>query len=108
MISIDEFSRMELRVGEILTAERVPRTDKLLRFTIDLGEPEPRQILAGLAAWYEPETLLGRRVIVVANLQPRMLRGLESRGMVLAGSVEGEQPILATMAASVPNGTRLR
>lgn len=109
MIGIEDFARIDLRVGEILTAERVPKSDKLLRFTIDLGEPEPRQILAGIAGYYEPEKLVGRKVIVVANLRPRKLRGFESQGMVLAASVGSEdRPVLATFVEDVPNGAKLK
>ncbi|MCA1817626.1 MAG: methionine--tRNA ligase, partial [Acidobacteria bacterium] len=70
MIGIEEFVKIELRVGEVLTAERVPKSDKLLRFTVDLGEEQPRQILAGIAEYYEPERLVGRKIVVVANLKP--------------------------------------
>jgi methionyl-tRNA synthetase len=109
MIGIEDFVKVELRVGEILTAERVPKSDKLLRFTIDLGEPQPRQILAGIAEHYEPEKLVGRKIVVVANLKPRKLRGFESQGMVLAASVGEEgKPVLATFAEDVPNGARLK
>ncbi|HWS53096.1 MAG TPA: methionine--tRNA ligase, partial [Pyrinomonadaceae bacterium] len=83
-ITIDDFVKVEMRVGEVLTAERVPKSDKLLRFTVDLGEAAPRQILAGIAEHYEPEKLVGRKVAVVSNLKPRKLRGFESQGMVLA------------------------
>ncbi|MFZ4985783.1 MAG: methionine--tRNA ligase [Blastocatellia bacterium] len=108
-IGIEEFTRVELRVGEIKTAERVPKADKLLRMTIDLGETEPRQILAGIAQYYEPEGLIGRKVIVVANLAPRKLRGFESQGMVLAASIGEEgRPILAGFIEDVPNGARLK
>jgi methionyl-tRNA synthetase len=108
-ITIDDFTKVELRAGEIKTAERVPKADKLLRMTIDLGESTPRQILAGIAQYYEPEALIGRKVIVVANLAPRKLRGLESQGMVLAASVGDEgRPILAGFLEEVPNGARLR
>jgi methionyl-tRNA synthetase len=108
-ISIDDFTKVELRAGEIKTAERVPKADKLLRMTIDLGEASPRQILAGIAQYYEPEALIGRKVIVVANLAPRKLRGLESQGMVLAASIGDEgRPILAGFLEEVPNGARLR
>jgi methionyl-tRNA synthetase len=85
-ITIDDFLKIELRVGEIKVAERIPKADKLLRFEIDLGEGKPRQILAGLAEYYEPETLIGRKVVVVANLKPRKMRGLESQGMICAAS----------------------
>nr|MBA3786624.1 methionine--tRNA ligase [Acidobacteriota bacterium] len=77
-IAIEDFLKVELRVGEIKVAERIPKADKLLRFEIDLGEEKPRQILAGLAEYYEPEKLIGRKVVVVANLKPRKMRGLES------------------------------
>jgi methionyl-tRNA synthetase len=108
-IEIGDFSKIDLRVGEILTAERVPKSDKLLRFTVDLGEPTPRQILAGIAEHYEPEKLIGRKVAIVANLKPRKLRGFESQGMVLAASVGEEgKPVLATFIEEVPNGARLK
>ncbi|HEX3560196.1 MAG TPA: methionine--tRNA ligase [Pyrinomonadaceae bacterium] len=108
-ITIEDFVKVEMRVGEVLTAERVPKSDKLLRFTIDLGEAEPRQILAGIAEYYEPEKLVGRKVAVVSNLKPRKLRGFESQGMVLAASVGAEgRPVLATFNEDVPNGARLK
>ena len=102
-------AKVELRVGEIKTAERVPKADKLLRFTIDLGEAEPRQILAGIAQYYEPEKLIGRKVIIVANLAPRKLRGFDSQGMVLAASIGEEgRPVLAGFLEDVPNGAKIR
>jgi methionyl-tRNA synthetase len=108
-ITIDDFAKVELRVGQILTAERIPKADKLLRFTIDLGEAEPRQILAGIAQYYEPEKLIGRKVIVVANLAPRKMRGLESQGMIVAASVGEEgRPVLAGFLEEVPNGAKLK
>jgi methionyl-tRNA synthetase len=108
-ITIDDFVKVELRVGQILTAERIPKADKLLRFTIDLGEASPRQILAGIAQYYEPEKLIGRKVIVVANLAPRKLRGLESQGMILAASIGEEgRPVLAGFLEDVPNGAKLK
>jgi methionyl-tRNA synthetase len=108
-IGIEDFLKVELRVGEILTAERIPKADKLLKFTLDLGEPAPRQILAGIAQYYEPEALIGRKVIVVANLAPRKLRGLESQGMILAASIGDEgRPILAGFLEEVPNGAKLK
>jgi methionyl-tRNA synthetase len=110
-ITIDDFLKVELKVGEIKVAERIPKADKLLRFEIDLGEEKPRQILAGLAEYYEPETLIGRKVVVVANLKPRMMRGLESQGMICAASLEdgtGEKPALATFIENVDIGARLK
>jgi methionyl-tRNA synthetase len=108
-IEIDDFVKVEMRVGEILTAERVPKADKLLRFTVDVGEKEPRQILAGIAQYYEPEKMIGRKVAVVANLKSRKLRGYESQGMILAASVGDEgRPVIATFTEDVPNGARLK
>jgi methionyl-tRNA synthetase len=108
-ITIEDFVKIELKVGEVLTAERVPKSDKLLRFTVDVGEPEPRQILAGIAEHYEPEKLVGRKLVIVSNLKPRKLRGFESQGMVLAASVGDEgRPVLATFTEDVPNGARLK
>ncbi len=108
-INIEDFTKIEMRVGEILTAERVPKADKLLRFTVDVGEDQPRQILAGIAQYYEPDALIGRRIVVVANLAPRKLRGFESQGMALAASVgEDGRPVLATFTEDVPNGARLK
>ncbi|HVE56979.1 MAG TPA: methionine--tRNA ligase [Pyrinomonadaceae bacterium] len=110
-ITIDDFLKVELRVGEIKVAERIPKADKLLRFEIDLGEEKPRQILAGLAEYYEPESLIGRKVVVVANLKPRMMRGLESQGMICAASLEdgtGEKPALAAFIENVDIGARLK
>jgi methionyl-tRNA synthetase len=110
-ITIDDFLKVELRVGEIKVAERIPKADKLLRFEIDLGEGKPRQILAGLAEFYEPETLIGRKVVVVANLKPRKMRGLESEGMICAASLEngeGEKPALAAFIENVDIGARLK
>jgi methionyl-tRNA synthetase len=108
-ITIDDFLKVELRVGEIKVAERVPNADKLLRFEIDLGEDSFRQILAGLAEHYEPEKLIGRKVVVVANLKPRKMRGLESQGMICAASLtEEDTPALATFLEEVKVGARLK
>jgi methionyl-tRNA synthetase len=109
IISIDDFIKVELRAATVLEAERVPKADKLLRLVVDIGEDKPRQILAGIAEHYAPEEVVGRKIIVVANLAPRKLRGLESNGMLLAASVgEAGKPVLATFAEDVPNGTRLK
>ncbi len=107
LVSIDTFAQVDLRVGQILVAERVANADRLLRLEVDLAEPEPRQLLAGIAEWYAPESLIGQKIIVVANLQPRRLRGLESRGMLLAADADG-RPVLATVPPETPNGARLR
>jgi len=110
-IAIDDFLKVDLRVGQIMVAERIPNADKLLRFEIDLAEEKPRQILAGLAEHYDPETLVGRKVVVVANLKPRKMRGLESQGMICAASLEdgtGPKPAIATFLEDVEIGARLK
>src|SRR6202171_1283573 len=105
-ISIDDFAKVELRVGQVKIAERVPKADKLLRLEVDLGT-EVRQVVAGIAESYTPESLIGRKVVIVANLAPRKLRGLESNGMIVAASPEGGKAILASFLEDVPVGTRL-
>ena len=92
-IDIEDFGKVDLRVGQVVTAERVKGADKLLRLTVDIGEPEPRTIMAGIALYYEPEKLIGRKVAIVANLHPRKLRGVESNGMIVAASLEGAPSI---------------
>jgi methionyl-tRNA synthetase len=106
-ITIDDFAKIDLRVGTVLEAERVKGADKLLRLVVDIGI-EKRQIVAGIATAYAPEALIGRKVVIVANLQPRKLRGLESNGMVVAASLEGEKPTLIGLLEDVANGARLR
>ena len=106
-ISIDDVIKVDLRVAQILVAERVPKADKLLRLEVDLGY-EKRQILAGIAQYYEPEALVGRKIVIVANLAPRKMRGLESNGMLLAASLEGGAPVLAGFLEEVPLGARLK
>jgi methionyl-tRNA synthetase len=106
-ITIDDFVKVDLRVAQILVAERVPKADKLLRLEVDLGY-EKRQILAGIAQYYEPEKLVGRKIVIVANLAPRKMRGLESNGMLLAASLEGGAPVLAGFLEEVPLGARLK
>jgi methionyl-tRNA synthetase len=106
-ITIDDFAKIELRVGVVKVAERVPKADKLLRLEIDIGS-EVRQVLAGIAEAYAPETLIGRKVVIVANLAPRKLRGLESNGMIVAASLEGGKPVLASFLEDVPVGARLK
>jgi methionyl-tRNA synthetase len=108
-IEIDDFAKVDLRVGQVLTAERVPKSDKLLLMSIDIGEEKPRQVLAGIAEYYEADQMVGRKVVVVANLKPRKLRGYESQGMVVAASIGPEgRPVIATFTEEVPNGARLK
>jgi methionyl-tRNA synthetase len=107
-ISIDDFLKVEMRVGTVVTAERIPKADKLLKLTVDIGT-EVRQVLAGIAEAYTPEELPGKKVVIVANLAPRKLRGLESNGMIVAAAVEPDgKPVLVSVPDSVPNGARLR
>ncbi|HXP85242.1 MAG TPA: methionine--tRNA ligase [Bryobacteraceae bacterium] len=107
-ITIDDFAKVDLRVGVVKSADRVKGADKLLHLHVDIGEPQPRSIVAGIAAAYQPEALVGRKVVIVANLAPRKLRGLESQGMIVAASVEGGLPVLAGFLEDVPVGARLK
>jgi methionyl-tRNA synthetase len=107
-INIDDLAKVDLRVAQVLVAERIPKADKLLRLEVDLGY-EKRQILAGIAQYYEPEKLIGRKIVIVANLAPRKMRGLESNGMLLAASLPPDgAPVLAGFLEEVPLGARLK
>jgi methionyl-tRNA synthetase len=106
-ISIEDFAKVDMRVGQVLAAERVKGADKLLRLEVDIGEGKPRTIVAGIAEAYQPEQLIGRKVVIVANLQPRKLRGIESNGMVVAATPEGGLPVLIGPWEDVPVGARL-
>jgi methionyl-tRNA synthetase len=107
-IGIEDFAKVEMRVGQVKTAERIVGADKLLKLTVDIGT-EVRQICAGIAQYYEPESLVGRKVVVVVNLAPRKLRGVESNGMIVAASVGPEgRPVLAGFAEEVEVGARLK
>jgi methionyl-tRNA synthetase len=107
-ISIDDFAKIDLRVGEVKSAEPVKGADKLLHLKIDIGESEPRTIVAGIALAYKPAELIGRKVVIVANLEPRKLRGITSQGMIVAASVEGGKPVLAGFLEDIPVGARLK
>jgi methionyl-tRNA synthetase len=107
-ISIDDFAKVDLRVGEVKSAEPVKGADKLLHLKVDIGEAEPRTIVAGIALAYKPESLIGRKVVIVANLEPRKLRGLTSQGMIVAASVEGDPPVLAGFHEDIKPGARLK
>ncbi|HWE29370.1 MAG TPA: methionine--tRNA ligase subunit beta [Polyangia bacterium] len=106
-ITFDQFGQVDLRVGKVLTAEAVPKAKKLLRLTLDDGSGTPRQIVAGIAEAYAPETLIGKSVIFVANLQPATIRGVESHGMILAA---GDDKIfgLSALDREIPPGTKVR
>jgi methionyl-tRNA synthetase len=107
-ISIDDFAKIDLRVGLVRHAENVKGADKLLHLKVDIGESEPRTIVAGIAKAYKPEQLIGRKVVIVANLEPRKLRGLTSQGMIVAASFEDGQPVLAGFHEEIAPGARLK
>ncbi len=107
-IAIEDFQKVRLRTAKIVAAERVPKSNKLMKLQVDLGD-EQRQIVAGIAAQYEPEALVGRNVVVVANLKPAKLMGVESNGMVLAASVgEAGSPVLLDVPPDVPPGSKVK
>lgn len=107
-LTIEEFSKLEARIGVVLSAEPVEGSEKLIRLMLDFGEPTPRQILSGIRKWYEPETLVGKRMLFVINLTPRMMMGLESQGMLMAvDGVEG-QPVFLVPEKDVLPGARVR
>ncbi|MGA8024807.1 MAG: methionine--tRNA ligase subunit beta, partial [Candidatus Acidiferrales bacterium] len=107
-IGIEDFAKVELRVGVVKSAERIQGADKLLKLLVDIGD-EVRQVLAGIALGYTPEELVGRKVVIVANLAPRKMRGLESNGMLLAASVGPDgKPVLCTFAEDVPAGAKVK
>jgi methionyl-tRNA synthetase len=107
-IPIDDFLKVDLRVGRVLTAEPVKGSTKLMHMTVDLGEPKPRTIVAGIAEAYGPTDLIDRKVVIVANLQPRKLKGIESNGMIVAASVNDGKPVLAGFHEDIPVGARLK
>jgi methionyl-tRNA synthetase len=107
-IAIDDFMKVELRVAKILEAEAVPKSKKLIKMKVNAGEAEPRTIVAGIAEAYQPEQLVGRTIVIVANLKPAKLMGIESNGMVLAASPEGGLPTLLAVDESLPAGSRVR
>jgi methionyl-tRNA synthetase len=107
LISIDEFARLELRVAEVVAAERVPKTDKLLQLRLRVGGRE-RTVVGGIAACYDPEDLPGKKVVVVANLKPAKLRGIVSEGMVLAAVDDDGQLALVGLDRDMPDGTRVQ
>lgn len=105
MISFDDFAKVELKIGTILTAQAVEGSQKLIRCTVDLGEDEPRQILAGVRKWYKPDSLIGRQVVIAANLEPRVMMGFQSQGMMLAAGEE--KPVFLKPSAKVSPGSKV-
>ncbi len=109
MITYDDFAKVEIRAGKILSAEKIPDTDKLLRLVVDLGEAAPRQIVSGIALYFpDPSVLAGRTAMFVANLEPRTIRGFESNGMLFALSTETGEFSLLEPNSSIPVGTRAK
>lgn len=106
-ITIDDFMKVELRVAKVLAAERVPKSSRLLKLLVDAGT-EQRTVVAGIAEAYEPEALVGRTVVIVFNLKPAKLMGVESNGMVLAASPEGGKPTIISFEEALAPGTRVR
>jgi len=106
MITFNDFQKLEIRIGKVISAEKIPEADKLIKFVFDLGD-EQRQIVAGIAEFFEPEELIGKEMPILTNIEPRMLKGHESQGMILAADVEG-QPILLSPEKEVPAGSIVR
>jgi methionyl-tRNA synthetase len=106
-MTIDEFQQSDLRVGKIVSAERVEGSEKLLKLQVDIAEPAPRQILSGIAKAYAPEDIIGKSVVIIANLDPRMMMGMESCGMLLAAHGEDGSPVLVLPASDVPPGAKI-
>ncbi|HVM76895.1 MAG TPA: methionine--tRNA ligase subunit beta [Candidatus Paceibacterota bacterium] len=106
-MTIDEFQKSDLRVAKVKTAERVEGSEKLLKLQLDLGADGERQILSGIAKQYAPEDLIGKNVVIIANLDPRMMMGMESQGMLLAAHGEGGAPVIVVPAADVPPGSKI-
>src|SRR5688572_6621306 len=108
MITIDDFKKLEIKVGTIKSVEEVEGSEKLYKFSIEVGEAEPRQILGGLKPSYQKEDLLDKQVLVLANLEPRKLMGLESQGMILCASNSEGKPVITSPIISVDDGTIIR
>lgn len=106
MITLDDFLKVELKVGTVLSAEEVEGSEKLIKMKVDLGEEQPGQILAGIKRWYQPEKLVGKQVVVVANLEPRMMMGFQSQGMILCA--EGTKPVPLKPSSKVKPGSKIR
>lgn len=106
-VSLEDFAKMDIRVGKVVKAEKVASSRKLVKLLVDIGENEPRQIVAGIAEYIPPESIVGEKVVVLANLEPKKFMGVESRGMLLAADVNG-RPVPLTVEEDVPPGTRVR
>ena len=107
-LSIDEFKKLEARIGEVISAEEVEGSEKLIKLMLDFGEEKPRQILSGIKAWYKPELLVGKKMLFVVNLAPREMMGLESQGMLMAVDGVDGAPVFIVPEKEVQNGSRVR
>jgi methionine--tRNA ligase beta chain len=107
VINFEEFSKIELKIAKILEAERVEGSEKLIKLKVDAGDPEIRQIVAGIGKAYEPESLVGKQITIVANLEPRLLMGLESQGMLLAAASDNG-PVLLVPDKEVFPGSKIK
>jgi len=105
MISFEDFQKIELKVAKIIEAEKIEKSEKLLKLIVDLGD-EKRQLVAGIAKYYKPEDLIGKEIVIVANLEPKKLMGIESQGMLLAANVDGK-PVILIPEKEVPPGTKI-
>lgn len=109
MITINDFQKVEIKIGEILSAEKVPDTDKLLRLSVAMGEEVPRQIVSGIATHFpDLAALVGKKCAFATNLEPRVIRGLESNGMILAVSTEDGRLSLLEVSGDIPAGTKTK
>ena len=106
MVKIDDFAKLEFRVGKVMSAEPVEGSEKLLKLMVDLGEEQPRQILSGIAKWYTPEDLINNSFIFISNLEPRMMMGLESQGMILAADGD-DMPVPLVPLSEVAPGSKI-
>ena len=106
MITIDDFAKLEIKVGTILEAEEIPGSERLLKLKVDLGEETPRQILSGIKQWYKPEYLIGKQFVFITNLEPRKMMGLESQGMILCAGTD-KKPVCLKPSLKVPNGAKI-
>lgn len=106
MATIDDFAKLEFKVGTVLEASDIEGSERLLKLIVDLGEEKPRQILSGIKQWYSPEDLVDKQFIFISNLEPRMMMGFESQGMILAA--DGEKPVPLVPQEKVPSGSKIR
>lgn len=106
MVAIDDFAKLEFKVGKVMSADPVEGSEKLLKLMVDLGEEEPRQILSGIAKWYTPEDLVNKSFIFIANLEPRVMMGLESQGMILAADGD-DMPVPLIPLSEVAPGSKI-